>query len=163
MIINKFYLHFFANTTIFVCMLLQSSCMVNNDPSKMKMSLFEPVCWIDTFKHDNKVNTFKIVSYLVDHYQNTAAYEHRIDSFVCTIPDSTWLVYDECNIQIYKKSKHTNNEHIKKEPRALYRYSQENDFLYQYRWMKGSYYSKISMKGKLFYQNIICEPVRKSE
>jgi hypothetical protein len=146
---------FFLGITV-----LDYSCVTNNNKDEMQISLFTPVCYIDTIQNNNQIHTYKIVSYLIEGYQNTALFEEQIDSFVCSIQDSTWLLYDECNILFYKKSKYTNNEHIQEAPRDLYRYSQDNDFLYQYRWSTKYGYSKISLKGKTHFDNVNCDKKR---
>jgi hypothetical protein len=140
-------------------MIFASSCQIKSDPNKMEMILFEPVCRIDTI-NNNTINTYKIVSYLADGYYNSAAHEAKIDSFVCSIQDSTWSAYDQCIIQIYQKSKYTNNEYIAKNPRDLDRYSQDNDFLYRYVWANGIFYSKIYLKGKSHYDDLMCNEKR---
>ena len=135
--------------------LLYPTCLPK-DKQVLEISIFEPVCRVDTIRHKDKFSTCLIISYLVNGYHSSPEHEIRLDSFVCTIQDSTWNTYDQCLIQFYKKSYYTNNENITRNPRDLDRYSQENDFLYQYRWSNGVFYSKVSMKGKPYYDKIMC-------
>ncbi len=100
--------------------------------------------------------TYKVIQYLVGGYQNTAAHEAKLDSFVCAARDSTWTDYAQCVITIYKKSKYTNNENIKKNPHHYYNYSQ-NDFIYQYRWSDEIGYTKTSEKVKIYFDRVVCK------
>lgn len=136
--------------------LFHLGCQPLNAPNEMKFSMFNPVCKVDTLINNNKAYTYKTNAYLVTGFQNTAVHEAQIDSFVCTIQDSTWERFSECHILIYKESKYTNNEYITRNPRDLDRYSQENDFLYWYIWSNGVFYSKVSMQGKPYYDEIMC-------
>jgi len=136
--------------------LLYSTCISNYKPNDMEMTLFEPRCRIDTIITNNTMFRYKVIAYLVDGYQNTAAHEARLDSFVCAIRDSTWDDYTECLILIYKKSKYTNNENIKKNPRDIYEYSQDNDHIYQYYWRKRTGYTKTCVKGKEYFDTVLC-------
>lgn len=138
--------------------LLYSSCTSN--PNEMEMTLFEPLCRIDTIITNNKMYRYKVTPYLVDGYKNTAAHEAKIDSFVCEIRDSTWDEYAEYLIPIYKKSRYTNNENIKNNPHDIYDYSQENDLMYQYRWSIGRGYNKETIKGKEYYEGVMCRQRR---
>lgn len=137
--------------------LFHSSCQPKNDPNDMKFSLFNPACWVDTLINNDETYIYKVSSYLVTDFQNTPPHEAKIDSFVCSIQDSTWALYSQYLILIYKKSKYTNNEHIKNNPRDLDRYSQENDFLYQYGWVNGAFYSKTARKAKQYSDDLICK------
>ncbi len=136
--------------------LLYSSCVLN-DPNKMEITLFEPKCRVDTLINNNKIFTYNVISYLVEGYQSSAAHEAKLDSFVCAIRDSTWANYAQCLILVYKKSKHINNENIKKNPHDYYDYSQESDFIYQYRWSKQIGYTKTAGNGKEYFDNVMCK------
>lgn len=137
--------------------LFHSSCQPKNDPNDMVFSLFNPACWVDTLINNTETHTYKVDSYLVTGFQNTPEHEAKIDSFVCSILDSTCTLYSQYLILIYKKSKYTNNEHIKNNLRDLDRYSQENDFLYHYGWVNGIHYSKTSRKARQYYDELICK------
>lgn len=142
---------------LFGTMLFHLGCQPKNDPNEMKFSLFNPVCGIDTVLNNNNIYVYITSAYLITGFQNTAAHEAKIDSFVCSIQDSTWGRYSECRILIYKKSKYTNNEYISKNPRDLDRYSMDNDFLYWYTWANGIVYSKVSIKGQKHYDDLMCK------
>lgn len=144
-------------TTLYGIILFHAGCQPQNDPNEMKFSLFNPGCGIDTFISNNNMYIYKTNAYLITGFQNTAAHESKIDSFVCSLQDSTWGRYNECRILIYKKSKHTNNEYISKNPRDLDRYSMDNDFLYWYTWGNGIVYSKVAIKGKKYYDDVMCK------
>jgi len=150
-LINALYLVKMSISIVF----LYCSCM--SSPNEMEMTLFEPRCRTDTLMNNNKIYRYKVTPYLVDGYQNTAAHEAKIDSFVCAIRDSTWDDYDECLIPIYKKSKYTNSKNIKNNPHDIYEYSQENDFIYQYRWSNEIGYTKTVQKGKEHFDDVICK------
>ncbi|MBN8681057.1 MAG: hypothetical protein J0L99_00320 [Chitinophagales bacterium] len=122
----------------------------------MKFILFTPACGTHSALNNNNIYTYRTDAYLITSFQNTAAHEAKIDSFVCTIQDSTWARYTECFILIYKKSKYTNNEYTAKNPRDLDRYSMDNDFLYWYTWANGRLYSKVAIKGYKFYEDVMC-------
>ena len=141
-------------------MLFHLECQHKNDPNEMKFILFNPVCKIDTFTNKNNIYIRKTNAYLITGFQNNAAHEAKIDSFVCSLQDSTWERYSECYILIYKESKYTNNEYISKNPRDLDRYSMDTDFLYWYTWANGIVYSKVAIKGQKFYDDIMCNEKR---
>ena len=137
--------------------LIYASCISNDDPNKMKITIFEPQCRVDTLINNNKMSTYLVIPYLVEGYKNTAAHEVRLDSFICAKHDSTWSNYADCLFPIYKKSKYTNNENIKKHPEDIYEYSNENDFLFEYRWSKEIGYTKLFLKFKSHNDKVICK------
>lgn len=103
---------------------------------------------------------YKVISYLVDGYRNTAAHEAKLDSFICASWDSTWADYAECVIPIHKKSRHINNENIKKNPHDYYDYPDESEYVYFYRWSKGIGLTKTVRKGNLYFDGVLCKEQR---
>ena len=160
MTINNFFFDTIHYAKVYIGIaLLYFSCTSNNDPNKMEMTLFEPKCRVDTLITNNKMYTYKVITFLVDGYKNTAAHEAKLDSFVCASWDSTWTDYAECVIPIYKKSKYTNNDNIKNNPHHYYEYSQ-NDFIYQYYWSKEIGYTKTVENGREYFDGVMCKQKR---
>jgi hypothetical protein len=135
---------------------MSTHCVLYNESNAIEMTPFEPVCYIDTVDYDGHRRTIKVISYLVEGFKDTAIHEAKLDSMVCSTRDTSWLKNDKCIIQIYKKSKITNNEHIKKNRKDLDRYSMDNDFLYAYDWTVQYGFSKISIKGKTHLNSVMC-------
>jgi hypothetical protein len=132
-------------------------CKAKSESSTIEMTLFEPVCYIDSADLNGHRRSIKVLSYLVEDFKYTAIHEAKLDSMVCSTRDASWLKHDECIIQIYKKSKITNNEHIKKNRKDIDRYSMDNDFLYVYNWTVQYGFSKIYRKGKTHLKSVMCK------
>ncbi len=71
--------------------------------------------------------------------------------------DNSLIKYSEYFILFYKMTDVTNNENIKKNPRDLIRYSQSNDFLYQYKWYNSRFLSKEKINGSVFSPELNCQ------
>lgn len=123
----------------------------------MEITLFEPRCGIDTLYTNNKMYTYKVIAFLLDGYRNTAAHEAKLDSFICACKDSTWINYDQCAISIFKKSKYTNNENVKRNHYIIYDYSYEHDYIGMYHWSKEIGFTKVIQKGKEYVSDVICK------
>ena len=136
--------------------LSQQSCSSKKSSGNLEIALFRPACKVDTLISNEKTYIYKTDAYIVDGYKNTQLDEMKIDSFVCKAKDSYKNSYSYFIILLYKKSKITNNEYISNNPRDLDRYSQENDFLYDYRWEEGRFLNKTLYKGRLYSSCLIC-------
>ena len=89
--------------------------------------------------------TDKINYYIVSNYNDIGACDSMIVQFSKSQVDSSIKNYNSYQQVFYKESKRTNIENLKQKPRDLYRYSQENDMIYNFLWIKGrfSYREKI--------------------
>ncbi len=148
---------FIKNILIIYCnaIVFLSSC--NNDHSNnMKFILFNPACTVDTLIVNGNIYHYKTDAYLMNGYKNTQSNEITIDSFVCKVQDSLLNQYGEYHILFYRESKITNNEHILNRPRDLFRYSQENDLLFEYIWREGEFMSKYIHIGQIFSKQLNC-------
>lgn len=141
-----------------ICLLISLffflSCQQNKEIT------FEPfyvVNFYDSIEIENKKYLKKRIAYLIENYQETLESEMKIDSFVCLNIDPLKKYLDYYSILIYKKSKITNNDHIKADPKDIDRYSQENDLLYIYDWSDGDFASKMKYNGKAFIDSLMCK------
>ena len=53
--------------------------------------------------------------------------------------DKDYMKYQDYYMILYKESKYTNEEYIKKDPRSIDRYSQEHDHRYTFSWSNGKF------------------------
>ncbi|MFZ4474511.1 MAG: hypothetical protein ACOYPR_04910 [Saprospiraceae bacterium] len=157
MILKVLFYRFICLTTIYTAIIaFNISCASNNDPNKMEISLLEPWCHIDTFYINSNILISKKITFLVNGYRNTAAHEAKLDSFICASKDSTWINY-KCVMPVFKKSKYTNNENVKRNHYIIYDYSYEHDYIGEYHWSKETGFYKVIQKGKEYVGDVICK------
>ena len=102
---------------------------------------------IDTIRSGVNVYFWKSKHYLVSGYQDDSETEKKIDILVCEGIDSVESIYGDYSIYFFKESKITNNANLYLNPRDLARYSQDNDYIYLYRWNYGNFAYKEKHKG----------------
>jgi hypothetical protein len=83
--------------------------------------------------------------YIVQNYKDNPANDHYIDSFVTALKQRNTEKYDIYAINFYRESSKTNIERIKREPKIIYRYSQEHDLIHLYQYHK----QELSLKHKV--------------
>jgi hypothetical protein len=53
-------------------------------------------------------------------------------------------------MMFYKESEYTNEKALKKNPRNLYRYSQQNDWIFTYTWCNGTFMGRTKIRNGEF-------------
>ena len=81
-------------------------------------------------------------------YKDNLENEHTVDSFAYKNRAKDTDNYSSYNIEIYKSSKETSIENLKKNPKDFEYYTFINDMIYVYRWSKGTWSSKMKFKGR---------------
>ncbi|MEM1321532.1 MAG: hypothetical protein AAGG75_14845, partial [Bacteroidota bacterium] len=74
----------------------------------------------------------KVEHYIVKNHQIES--ELLIDSLVCAILYESYQEFRHYDILLYKESRMTNRKKLLENDRILDRYSQQNDWIYIYRW-----------------------------
>lgn len=97
----------------------------------------------------------KNLVFIVDYNSSSSSIDTSISSYVKKIIDTIKGNYNQIGFSFYLRSKITNEEHLKKNPRDLDRYSQENDLLWMYTWeKKKNKMTRFKFKnGEIIYPN----------
>jgi len=106
----------------------------------------------DSLDSENgKIIYHKSDHYIVEHFRGFKQSESAIDSFVNTLGVQKFKKVSDYNIVFYKASDKTSLKNLSENPRDLVRYSQENDLILIYSWVKGKYLGKTRWKnGEIF-------------
>jgi hypothetical protein len=97
----------------------------------------------------------KNLVFIVDNNSFSSSIDTIISNYVKKIKDTIKGDYSQIGFSFYLRSKITNEEHLKNNPRDLDRYSQENDLLWMYTWeKKKNNMTRFKFKnGKIIYPN----------
>ncbi len=102
---------------------------------------------IDSIHGNGQTTISKANFYLVKGFADNDNSEKFIDHFVetnkATNPDN----YTQYDMTFYKESNETNPENIIQNSRVIDRYSQNNDWIYSYGWMKGKFMGKWKVRN----------------
>jgi|GEM_PF-3466442 len=136
--------------SIYFCLfLLISTC--KNTGNKIIVKPIKALSVIDTFKENgkiksiNKLDSYKVIGYSYD--KSTLAF---IDSFIRKNKDPHINKYTQYNILVYEAVNETGMGDLKQHPD---RYYNQDNTIYQYTWMKGSFLSRDLFKnGKIIEQ-----------
>jgi len=115
---------------VFLFILVLSSCQ------KEKALIIEPFTSQEQHVKNLYSDDIKEFFYLVEGFNYSENQIDSITSFVCSSLDSNFYKYNTFGFGFYKKSKITNNEHIKKNPKDFFRHSTEHDILLQFTFTK---------------------------
>ncbi|MDB5232775.1 MAG: hypothetical protein JWN76_3580 [Chitinophagaceae bacterium] len=72
---------------------------------------------------------------------------HKIDVYAKAYNDSHNNNCAHFDILFYKESSKTNLDNIKLNPRVVDRYSNDNDLLYQYEWIRGKFAARLKFRN----------------
>ena len=89
------------------------------------------------------VSLDKDENFIIQNYKDLEDIEAKVDSIALSKWDSTIAKYDNYSIVFFKESDETNIEALRDNPRNMYRYSQERDMIYWFRWSKGKFMGKM--------------------
>ncbi len=110
------------------------------------IEVFSEVSYCDTMEIDKAI--YRSDYYLVSGFYSSDSDYRRIDEFVCKDLDTN--IMKECHYYsmiFYKKTKNTNNENIKLNPKDFDRFS-DYDKICEYRWYDGVFDRKEVMTGE---------------
>ncbi|MDA9555321.1 hypothetical protein N9R54_03715 [Pelobium sp.] len=108
---------------------------------------------IHSLDYENEANngfrTFKNKGkyYIIRGYDGSKDTEKAIDNFVSKNKDKGWQEFDNYKISFYKESSETNLENIQNDSKVIYRYSNENDLVFEYNWSRGGSIGKFKIKN----------------
>lgn len=89
---------------------------------------------VDTSYINDKMSTFYIEYYIISNYKDSKEIDSLVTDFVLKNNQNNFLRYDSYNMLFYKKSHISNKTHLEDSPRDLDRYSQDNDWVYDFSW-----------------------------
>ena len=153
----KYFLHPFSY--ICFCLILSGCSYSQNTSSIIPLKILN---YVDTTIDRGEQIISKTDFFLVQNFQDGKLTEDYIDKFVETHKDSNLNKYAQYTIVFYKESERTTLANITANKRIIDRYSQENDWIYSYRWSNGKFLSKWEIRdGELVdpKDNIIIENI----
>lgn len=94
-------------------------------------------------------STKKIIgyNYIVENYIDNKFCEKHVDSFAFKIAKDSINKYSSFVIDFYKASKFTNLKNLKEHPKDLDRYSNTEDYIYNYYWSQGTFLGRRKFKN----------------
>lgn len=132
---------------VFLVLLHMGNFSCNFQKENFDILSFKELDRIDTIQSAGKTFYYKTDNYLITGYDGSIELDRRIDQFVCTNRDISISNYAEYFICFYKKSKVTNTENIKNNPRDLARHSQQEDLLFVYKWRENKFLNVENYNG----------------
>jgi hypothetical protein len=121
------------------------SCISNKH--RMEIRPFTVLNKIDTIHNEKGDAVYKFDCFLVTNFKDNKQSERLIDSFVTKNKAADFNSYTQYEMLFYKQSEITNPNHIKENPRDLDRYSQNNDWIYQYTWFNGGNFTRFKIRN----------------
>ncbi len=123
---------------ILITLLIYFSCK-NKEISFIALNQFDNV---DTIYSQGHTFINKQLYYIVDNYHDGDQVVMAIDSCAKAVAGENIGKFTTYTIIFYKSSDVTNVLNLKKNPRDIDRYSQENDLLFAYKWVNGKFAGK---------------------
>jgi hypothetical protein len=147
----------------FLLIVLLTGCTHNS--SQISAIPIQILDYADTVKLGDLITTDKSNNFLVENFSDTKENEKYLDTFAFERKDKNFEEYTNYSIVFYKKSSITTIKNIKANPRIIDRYSQENDLIYKYVWIRGKFSNKYKYKNGIIVnskiKNISIEDVPK--
>jgi len=119
--------------------------IVFNFCTQKKSSIFEVEALREIDTTDGRITRFDL--FLVRDYDNDENVRHQIEAVVqghYIAKTDTLYQYD---MTFYKESDITNSSKLIEDPKLLDRYSQKQDLIYNFSWMKGKLVSKMKFEN----------------
>ncbi|MEI6569627.1 MAG: hypothetical protein WCR20_23320 [Verrucomicrobiota bacterium] len=149
----------------FVLITIGSCKMPNNIFNKQLITEVYFLSKYDTIISENKISTYFSKIYIVDKNISEANQDSIIKTFVLIEKKRLKVTADQIDFIFYKESNITNEVHLKKFPKDLDKYSQDNDMVWSFRWHPkygDKMFSLKYYKGEIVYpkSEVIIEDIR---
>lgn len=128
----------------FICC-LQWGCSRSQQP--ISIVPLPMLHYTDSTMDRGKQVIYKSEFYLVKNFREDKTTEALIDRFVNYKKDKQFQKYSDYKMIFYKESDQTNLKNILANRRIIDRYSQENDWIYCYKWSNGKFLSRWKIRN----------------